>query len=145
MHKDVEKYMDGDRSILWARFYATLIDVIIFIILFYTPLTLSIVYGARTEGITYMAFIFPAFVVLYYWVMEVRFGGTIGKFAMKIKVVNAEGNYPSVGQVFLRTVTRPVEVNPFFLVAIPAFVFAFFTPKRQRLGDLISKTYVIPR
>jgi uncharacterized RDD family membrane protein YckC len=56
-----------------------------------------------------------AFVSLaYYIVMESIFARTVGKFVHRLIVVNDDGGKPSLAAVFLRTVTRVIEVNPSF-------------------------------
>jgi uncharacterized RDD family membrane protein YckC len=135
-----KEYFKDDRAILWSRFFATLIDfALLGVILFLGPL----IFGLSKESYsTVLPFLF-ILVVLYYVALEFLFGITLGKKLIGIKVVNADGDKPSLLQVLSRTATRLIEVNPFLLGAIIAGLFAFFTPCRQRFGDLISRTYVV--
>lgn len=81
--------------------------------------------------------------VLYVPIMEWTLGKTLGKYALFIRVVNAAGDTPSLGQVSMRTLLRLVEVNPLFLGGIPAGVAVLMSKHRQRLGDMAAGTYVL--
>jgi len=81
--------------------------------------------------------------LVYYIVMESVFARTVGKFVHGVVVVNDEGGKPSLAAVFLRTITRIVEVNPIFLGALPAGLIANFSKAHQRLGDLLAGTFVV--
>jgi len=78
----------------------------------------------------------------YYFVMEAVFARTVGKFLHGL-VVSDEGGKPSLAAVFLRTITRIVEVNPILFGALPAGLIANFSKSHQRLGDLLAGTFVI--
>ena len=82
--------------------------------------------------------------VAYYWVGEAIWGRTLGKLVTGLKVVNKYGNPPGFGSALVRTFFRLIEVNPFLIGGIPAGIFVLATPKRQRLGDLVANTYVLP-
>lgn len=43
---------------------------------------------------------------LYYFILELAFGRTVGKFITGTKVVNREGEKPSAGKIALRTLIR---------------------------------------
>jgi uncharacterized RDD family membrane protein YckC len=137
---DAKEYFEGDRSILWSRFFAMLIDfALIGLLAFALPLFM----GMETETFKRILPFFLIGIVLYYWLLESFYGVTLGKKVIGIKVVNSDGNKPNLLQCLIRTLTRIIEVNPFLLGAVIAGIFAYFTPKRQRIGDLLSKTYVI--
>nr|QQZ49185.1 hypothetical protein JKL49_18910 [Phenylobacterium glaciei] len=59
-------------------------------------------------------------------------------------MVDAQGQRPAIWRVIVRTLTRLIEANPFLLGGIPAGLIANFTKRRQRLGDLLAGTYVVP-
>ncbi len=50
--------------------------------------------------------------LLYIPAVALAFGKTIGKFAMFIRIVDANGDEPSIMQVLGRTFFRLIEVNP---------------------------------
>ena len=79
--------------------------------------------------------------VAYLTVCEVFFSTTPGKKALQIKVVNHEGQRPSIRQALTRNLIRVIELygNLIFVV----LVLLFFTHKRQRLGDLMARTMVV--
>ncbi len=88
-------------------------------------------------------FVWLGLAALYVPLMEWRLGKTLGKYALFIRVVNAAGDTPSLGQVLLRTLLRLVEVNPLLLGGIPAGVAVLMSKHRQRLGDMAAGTYVL--
>jgi len=84
-----------------------------------------------------------ALLVVYFPITEGLWGRSLGKLLTGMVVVNAAGNPPGVGRAIIRTMTRLAEVNPFFVGGLPAAVFVALSKERQRLGDLMSGTYVI--
>ena len=77
----------------------------------------------------------------YYTIMEGRFGQTLGKMALSIKVVReGDGRAPGTRAALLRTVFRIVDSIGSYLVA---FVVVLVSDKNQRLGDMVAKTLVV--
>lgn len=78
--------------------------------------------------------------LIYHTVLVWQNGMTLGKYLMKIKVVDLEtGNTPSFQKAFLRAAVRiPSEVL-FYL----GFLMAFFVPLRQTLHDKLSNCVVV--
>jgi uncharacterized RDD family membrane protein YckC len=68
---------------------------------------------------------------------EYRFGGTIGKKLMGIRVVRETGARITLGQALLRQL--PFFAQFFFIDAL----FALFTEKHQRAFELITKTRAV--
>lgn len=78
--------------------------------------------------------------ILYHTVLVWQNGMTLGKYIMKIRVVDLESGYtPNLMQAFLRASVRIVSETFFYL----GFIMAFFSPLRQTLHDKISKCVVI--
>ncbi|MCA9033145.1 MAG: RDD family protein [Planctomycetaceae bacterium] len=75
---------------------------------------------------------------LYFVTSESLAGQTIGKKLFSLRVVNEEGEHPSVVQATIRNVLRPLEGFGVIGVAI-----AGSTRRGQRLGDLLARTYVV--
>lgn len=125
-------------SIIANRWMATLLDFVAL------GVTVTVAMGALDGRFAQVA-IWPclALLVAYYPVMETCFGGTLGKLATGIRVVNIDGRRPAWWQSIVRTLLRLVEVNPVLFGAIPAGLVALFTPHRQRVGDLLASTYVL--
>ncbi len=69
-------------------------------------------------------------------------GQTPGKMLLGIRVVANDGYPPSFLALVLRALLWPVDVFPIFVMPIGIFVIAF-TPRRQRLGDLVAGTVVV--
>lgn len=93
-------------------------------------------------------------------------GQTIGKLALKIKVVNVDGFKPSITDYIIRWFLRIVDFNMFFILGIYAYVFGWdkymgvimilfligkcvgivsiaTSKKNQRIGDMTANTVVI--
>jgi uncharacterized RDD family membrane protein YckC len=97
-------------------------------------------------------------VLFYFLVCEITLNGqSLGKIAMGIRVITEEGGQPGIGQYLIRWVFRLVDFPVILLGAIIfgalpwwciPLVFAglfcvIFTPKSQRIGDLIAGTILI--
>lgn len=79
---------------------------------------------------------------LYYALMESsKFGGTIGKIAVSIKVVDMNGNRISFGRATGRYFSR-IITNMTLLIG---YIIAGFTEKKQALHDLIASCLVIQK
>lgn len=77
---------------------------------------------------------------LYRLITEVFINGqTVGKIALKIKVVKLDGSTPSFAAYFLRWLLEPID----FLITGLGVVFIILTKKGQRVGDLLAGTTVI--
>jgi uncharacterized RDD family membrane protein YckC len=79
---------------------------------------------------------------LYYALMESsKFGGTLGKMAVSIKVVDMEGNRISFGRATGRYFSR-IITN---LTLLIGYIIAGFTEKKQALHDIIASCLVIQK
>ncbi len=86
--------------------------------------------------------------ILYTTVAEARWGRTVGKSLLGLRVRSAGGGRPSGHQVLLRNLLRivdfwPVAFGRFELPYLVALVCVALTPRRQRLGDLLARTLVV--
>lgn len=79
----------------------------------------------------------------YHLVFEASVGATPGKWLVGIRVVEVHGNPPRFWQALVRTLARLVEVNPLLFGGLPAGLIADNTKYRQRLGDLLARTFVV--
>ncbi|MGE8360991.1 RDD family protein [Pseudomonas sp.] len=61
----------------------------------------------------------------------------------RIRVIDGNGRPPVLLQVILRNLCRLIETNPFLLGPLPAAVVFIFSPRSQRMGDMLGRTYVI--
>ncbi|SKB45035.1 RDD family protein [Daejeonella lutea] len=129
---------------LGERILARLIDLGIFIILYILLMTISSY--ATPSGLgknrTVVLWTYGAIFCFYDLVCEVFFRGqSIGKVAMKIRVISLNGARPTLGQYLIRWVFRMVD---FSLTAhLAAVISVASTPNKQRIGDLIAGTTLI--
>lgn len=80
--------------------------------------------------------------LLYYFAFEPAGGRTLGKRALGLRVVSADGSRAGPGLVAIRTLLRIVDSLPFLYLL--GFIVVLATgQRRQRLGDLASRTQVI--
>ncbi|WP_309498843.1 RDD family protein [Sulfurovum sp.] len=78
--------------------------------------------------------------ILYHTVLVWQNGMTLGKYLMKIKVIDLEtGNTPSFQKAFLRASIRIPSEALFYL----GFLMAFFVPLKQTLHDKLSNCVVV--
>lgn len=81
--------------------------------------------------------------LLYPMLFELRTGGqSPGKQTVGLRVASADGLPLRASQIVLRALILPVDFFP--LLFLPnGFWVSLFTPKRQRLGDLVAGTVVL--
>jgi len=128
----------GDRTI------ATIIDSLI--IFGYVILCILILSGFINERIQNHALalgitmFLPVF--FYDFICEIFMNGqSLGKKAMKIRVVKLDGSQPGIGSYFLRWILRPIDIS--FTYGSVAIITMLINGKGQRLGDLAANTTVI--
>ncbi|MEQ9263088.1 MAG: RDD family protein [Owenweeksia sp.] len=79
--------------------------------------------------------------LLYFLVCEISMNGqTIGKKAMRIKVVKTDGSKPGISAYILRWIMIPIDYS---IAGGVAMIFIILTRKAQRLGDIIAGTTVV--
>jgi uncharacterized RDD family membrane protein YckC len=135
-------------NLLARRWAACWIDLIVVAVIFFIPLGLFTALGLDTTGGSggMAAGIIGLIVALaYYPLTETLWGQTLGKLLLGIIVVTDNGRPPNIFRSLLRTLLRLVEVNPFLAGGVPAGLIVLITPNRQRLGDLLAGTYVVPK
>jgi uncharacterized RDD family membrane protein YckC len=127
---------------LQSRFNAFLIDMII---LYFTVIILTAIIAPALPGnlisIYFYLFVLP---VLFFYILvsEILMDGqTLGKKALKIKVVRLDGKMPSTMDYIIRWAFRLVDIL-FSLGGIAAILISS-TDKSQRLGGIVSNTTVI--
>jgi len=124
----------------WAYFIDELIVSFLITIIYWdrfssvsTPEDMILVMNGAAFYVVLLKIIYQAFFV---W----RYGATLGKMAMKIRVVDREiFEIPSFGDSLIRSVVRIVSEMFFYL----GFVWAFFNPLREAWHDKAAKTLVI--
>lgn len=101
-----------DYASRWARFFAAVIDIIVVIVLWVILGAVGILGSERdmpesTESFSTLsrdALVLYATGALYYIVLTVAFGATLGKMALGMRVVGADGERAGSGAVVAREV-----------------------------------------
>lgn len=70
-------------------------------------------------------------------ITEIIFGRSVGKMLFGLRVESLDGAKPTRGALVLRNLVRIVEVLTLF-----PLVLVFYSPLRQRLGDVVARTIV---
>lgn len=70
-------------------------------------------------------------------ISEVFFGRSVGKMIFGLRVESLDGNRPTRGALAMRNIIRIIEVLTLF-----PLVLVFYSPLRQRLGDVVARTIV---
>lgn len=83
------------------------------------------------------------FALSYYIYFESTRGQTLGKLILRLSVVDIDGNPPALLKAIIRTLLKFVELNPFIIGGLIGGIVATATKNKQRIGDLLAKTYVI--
>lgn len=126
-----------DSSIVVRRWGATVLDFLIFVVL------LAVALNQRESRQPFALAGCTVLVLAYYPLLEWRFGATVGKWVCRVRVVDEQGRRPSLGQALVRTLLRLIDVNPLLLGGIPAGVTVLASKSRQRLGDMVARTFVL--
>jgi len=97
-------------------------------------------------------------VLFYHLLCELFFNGrSLGKMAMNIQVITAEGGQPTLGQYLIRWVFRLIDFAFWIPIAVimnslpwwtipitfAGLLCVIFSPKSQRIGDLVAGTIII--
>ena len=82
---------------------------------------------------------------LYFFIFEWLFSATLGKLFTGLTVRQLDGTKCGAKAAFLRTITRPFEVNPIVIGCLPAAILIRLSSRRQRWGDWLANTVVIER
>lgn len=137
------------------RLFAWLIDL--FICWLYLQLMTALT-DLKTYDVSWLQILVVIPVLLYFPLLEIPLNGqTVGKMAMRIKVITEEGGQPTIGQYLIRWLFRMVDFPWWLLLAslnglLPALTIplifiglacVIFTPKSQRVGDLLAGTILI--
>ena len=76
---------------------------------------------------------------IYHAFFTYKYGASLGKQAVKIKVVDYSGNTPNLNTSFMRSGMRVFSEAVFHL----GFIWAFLDRKRQTWHDKVAKTLVV--
>jgi uncharacterized RDD family membrane protein YckC len=121
----------------WERAAAKLLDLLVFVGA-YLPAAWLLSRLVPTETVVILAIaVFAAGFCLYTALAEYRFGTTIGKHALGLRVVRESGGGISFGQSVVR------QLPAFLQVGWIDVLFALFTDRSQRAFEILSKTRVV--
>jgi len=83
--------------------------------------------------------------LLYFFIFEMLWSRTPGKFLQGLVVRNIDGTRCSLKAHLIRTLARLLEANPILLGGIPAGIAIFASDRKQRIGDSLAGTVVVSR
>jgi len=86
-----------------------------------------------------LVFLFVIFA--YFILMEAYVGWTVGKLTLGVKVIDEAGNKIGFSKSLIRNLLRLVDGLP--ALNILGVILISLSPKGQRFGDRIAKTYVV--
>jgi uncharacterized RDD family membrane protein YckC len=134
--------IEYELATIFDRILAWLIDFII--IIAYVGIAIlvaAMIAGEPSRGLVALVSV-PA--LFYHFLCEAFFQGqSIGKMALRIKVVRIDGSPPNIGNYLLRWIFRVLEVNPAIFYGGAAISSIAFSKRGQRFGDMIAATTVI--
>jgi uncharacterized RDD family membrane protein YckC len=145
--------IDYEVAGLGERVLARIVDVGVFMGVFYVIYLIIIIFFLSMfsqlqsgDGVPIIliviGIVYTVAFVFYDLVAEIFFNGqSIGKYAIKIKVVNLNGARPTLGQFFLRWVFRLIDFGITF--GVGALISVAVSEKKQRIGDLVAGTTLI--
>ncbi|MGZ4920956.1 MAG: RDD family protein [Halobacteriota archaeon] len=140
------------------RFVAILIDVIILAIItgivtapFNTPSTINF---TNTTGVPMVSVVpnplawvgglISAIIDFVYFVwLQGAYGQTVGKMAVKIKVVREDGSKIGYVDAAVRTILALIDLIPYFIPYLLGAILIWTSDKKQRLGDRAAHTVVV--
>ena len=129
-----------DLASIGDRIVAFLIDIILIGFLFMGFTFLMDFINIPLSTTVALIFIIPF--MIYHLLFEIFFNGqSLGKMAMKIKVVMLDGSQPSIGAFIIRWMFRLLEITG--TSGSVALVTILINGKGQRLGDIAAGTTVV--
>ncbi|UII19867.1 RDD family protein [Fulvivirga ligni] len=122
-----------------ARVIAFIIDYIIFLVIFFALVS----FFGSSRGLSFSLEGYPALllfaITIFLWpISEALWGQTVGKRAMRIKVLKANYEPIGFGQAIIRFILAPLDC--FFLVGL---IVASSSKNNQRIGDAAANTIVV--
>ncbi|MGZ4938732.1 MAG: RDD family protein, partial [Halobacteriota archaeon] len=80
---------------------------------------------------------------VYFWLLEGTYGQTVGKMAVKIKVLREDGSKIDYADSAVRNILRPIDLIPYIIPYLLGAILIWSSDKRQRLGDRVAHTIVV--
>lgn len=116
----VERLEQEDFIGFWKRVLATILDLIVIlipaVIVYWIFNSLAVSLHSEIPIILeYILFVvFDVFMI-------VRFGGTPGKLILKIKIINQQGNYPTLKEALIRNIFRIISTIFSMIVGVSLY------------------------
>ncbi|ANQ51810.1 RDD family protein [Flammeovirga sp. MY04] len=124
-----------------SRILAYLLDLVILLSAYLLPLSLFAYIEAKL-AIQILSVLMGFVILVYQYLMEIFFDGqSLGKSALKIKVVSKDGTPLRVSQLTLRWLFRFVDIA--ISNGMVAILTIILGEKGQRVGDIVAGTMVI--
>ena len=120
----------------WRRGAAKVLDTLVYLGVC-APVVLLVVYRYEFVIAVFLGVFLLAIGALYPLLAEYRYGKTLGKHWLGLRVVRESGARISFGQSVVRQLPLALEV---FWIDV---LFALFTEKNQRAFEILSKTRVV--
>lgn len=127
----------------WLRFWATILDSLVLLTISYLlfdPLRKILGVEQRTYSVVDLLDTIVGFI--YYIVLTVKYGQTLGKMAVGIQVIDQEGEELTWGKVMYREIVGKIVSC---LVLFIGYLAVAFDSKKRALHDRMAKTYVVKR
>ena len=124
---------------LLQRVVAWIIDYIAlyFVSLFFIAITSVFALGSSENAMYVCLVIYILTIAMYpFWMELFNNGQSLGKMAMKIRVVCLDGTRPSISALFIRWITLLFD-------SVLGLAFIIFSKNSQRIGDLAAGTTVV--
>ncbi len=80
---------------------------------------------------------------LYFILLEGAYGQTVGKMAVKIKVLREDGAKIDYADATVRNVLRVIDLVPYFVPYLLGAILIWSSDTKQRLGDRAGHTIVV--
>ncbi len=140
------------------RFVAILIDVIILAIItgivtapFNTPSTITVnnttgvpMFSVVPNPFAWVGGLISAIIDFVYFVwLQGAYGQTVGKMAVKIKVVREDGSKIGYVDAAVRTILLIIDAIPYVIPYLLGAILIWTSDKKQRLGDRAAHTVVV--
>jgi len=135
--------IEYELATVFERIVAWLIDFFVIIAYILIAITVSNMIFSREDNYFGTLGLVSPF-LLYHFLSEWLLNGqSLGKMAMRIKVIKLDGSPPTVGSYLLRWVMRIIDCDPLFFYGSFGIGSISMTPKGQRFGDIIAGTTVV--
>jgi uncharacterized RDD family membrane protein YckC len=81
--------------------------------------------------------------LLYFTFLLGAYGQTVGKMAVKIKVVKEDGTKIGYADALVRTVLYVIDAIPYVIPYLLGAILIWTSDQKQRLGDRAARTVVV--